>query len=253
LDAIIVTHNSAADLKAQLACPALRTAFRRIIVVDNASTDDSVEVAHAHGVEVHERGINEGLSVATNAGVELSDSPLFALLNPDVLLDDPGVVTQLEAAFEDPSLGAVAPALRLPQGHLQDSAREVPTPGQLLYRRLAGARAGAIRSKQPTDVEWVVAAFMVVRRTAFDEVGGFDEGYRLYFEDVDFCVRLWSHGWRVQLNPHLVANHEHKAFSRKSLTGWATRQHVRSAARFYAQHPDLLLSTGRRRLVRPTH
>jgi GT2 family glycosyltransferase len=253
LDAIIVTHNSAEDLKAQLSCAALRTAFQRIIVVDNASLDDSVAIARAAGVEVHERGVNEGLSVAINAGVELSDSPLIALLNPDVLLDDPHVVERLEEAFDDPSLGAIAPALRLPQGTLQDSAREVPTPAQLVYRRLAGRRAGAISSKHPTDVEWVVAAFMVVRRTAFEEVGGFDEGYRLYFEDVDFCVRLWSHGWRVQLNPHLVAKHEHKAFSRKSLTGWATRQHVRSAARFYAQHPDLLLSTGRRRLVRPTH
>jgi N-acetylglucosaminyl-diphospho-decaprenol L-rhamnosyltransferase len=253
LDAIIVTHNSAEDLKAQLTCPALRTAFRRIIVVDNASTDNSVEVARAAGVEVHAREQNDGLSVATNEGVRRSDSPVFALLNPDVMLDDPAVVAELEGNFEDPSLGAVAPALRLPQGVLQDSARQVPTPAQLVYRRLAGRRAGAIRSMHTTDVEWVVAAFMVVRRTAFDEVGGFDEGYRLYFEDVDFCVRLWSHGWRVRLNPQLVANHEHKAFSRKSLTSWATRQHVRSAARFYAQHPDLLLPTGRRRLVRPSH
>jgi N-acetylglucosaminyl-diphospho-decaprenol L-rhamnosyltransferase len=254
MDAVVVTYNSAKDLNELVQCASCTGAFNRLIVVDNASTDDSVAIARSAGADVIERANNDGMSAAVNEGFRHARSDLVALLNPDVLLEDPTVVTRLAEAFEeDSSLGVAAPALKLPHGLLQDSARTVPTPSQLVHRRLAGSRIGEVVAGTATDVEWVVGAFMVIRRTAFEDVGGFDEGYRLYFEDVDFCVRLWSAGWRVRIDPSLVARHEHQAFSRRSLTSWATRQHVRSAARFYARHPDLLLSTGRERLIRAAH
>jgi GT2 family glycosyltransferase len=250
-EAIIVTHNSARDLRSALACAPLRAAFPRILVVDNASNDDSVAVAEAAGVEVLRRPDNDGLAAAVNAGARRVRGDFFALLNPDIELDDASAVSSLSRHFADPSVGAVAPALRLPDGRLQDSARGVPTPRELALRRLTHSELGAVRSAEPVDVDWVVAAFLLVRRSSFEAVGGFDEAYRLYFEDVDFCVRLWSAGWSVRLDPTVVVRHEHQAASRGSLLGRAFRVHVRSATQFFVRHPDLLLPTGRQRLARP--
>ncbi len=254
MDAVIVSYNSSADLQRQLDCLPLRAAFDRIVVVDNASGDDSVAVAETAGVEVIRRYGNDGLAAAINAGVADTDAELIAVLNPDILVDDVALIDRLEAAFADPSVGLVAPALVLPDGSLQDSARHVPSPTQLVSRRITGGTNGAVgRAAAPGDVPWVVGAFFVVRRAAFESVGGFDTRYALYFEDVDFCVRLWSSGWRVQLDPSVRGRHEHQAASRRSWFGPAMRHHVSSAVKFFSHHPDLLLESGRRRLVRASH
>jgi len=75
-------------------------------------------------------------------------------------------------------------------------------------------------------------------------VRGFDEGFRLYFEDVDLCVRLQRRGWRIMFDPDVRVSHHHRASSRQSLTGWSTRQHVRSAMRFYRRYPRHVVSRG---------
>lgn len=250
VDAVVVAHNSAEDLEEQLACADLREAFGRIVVVDNASDDGSVTVARRAGTRVLERGINDSLSAAINDGVRATASELVAILNPDVLIDDPTLVSDLAETFEDPAVGVNAPALRLPDGSLQDSARRVPTPLELVRRRLGGSDIGAVRPSEPFDVDWVVAAFTLVRREAFEQVGGFDPRYRLYFEDVDFCVRMWRAGWRVRIDPRWTARHEHKAASRQALTSSATRRHMRSALRFYTSHPTMAIGGGHERLAR---
>jgi GT2 family glycosyltransferase len=183
--------------------------------------------------------------------VRCSRGPVVAVLNPDILVGHDDVVTRLLRHFADESVGVVAPRLVLPNGHPQDSARQVPNPAQLLRRRLTGRESGGVNATRPVDVDWVVAAFTLIRREAFDDVGGFDPRYRLYFEDVDLCVRMWSAGWRVRYDPTVSVRHEHRAASKKSLIGWPMRQHARSAALFYRRHPDLLLASGRRRLMRP--
>jgi len=253
MDALIVTHNSADQLRETLDCAPLREAFPRIVVVDNDSEDDSLKVAESAGAEVVARGRNDSMAAAVNTGARLVRGEAFALLNPDVQPDSASAVTSLARHFAETDVGVVAPALRLPDGRLQGSARAVPTPRELAMRRLTGADLGAVWSEEPVDVDWVVAAFMLIRRVAFEDVGGFDEAYRLYFEDVDFCVRLWSAGWVVRLDPTVVVRHEHNAMSRGSPLGLAFREHVRSAGRFFMRHPDLLLPTGRDRLVRPVH
>jgi succinoglycan biosynthesis protein ExoM len=85
---------------------------------------------------------------------------------------------------------------------------------------------------------------MILRRSAFDSVGGFDERFLLYFEDMDLCVRLRHQNWTVLLDPDVVVSHRHRAASRKSLFGWSARQHMRSALLFYREHPSSLLPSG---------
>ena len=217
------------------------SSFRRIVVVDNASHDGSREAAVEAGLDVVALGTNCGLSTAANLGVSHTEGEYFALLNPDVRLCDPDGIERLESHLADPAVGAVAPALVLPSGALQDSARRVPTPTDLVLRRLTGRQPDAIRASEPVNVEWVVAACLVMRRSAFEQIGGFNERFFLYFEDVDLSVRLRAAGFRIRYDPTVKAFHEHAAASRSSLISPAARQHMRSACRFYVGHPRYLL------------
>jgi GT2 family glycosyltransferase len=251
MDAVIVTHNSARDLEGLVGSRTMHAAFDRLIVVDNASTDESVQLARAAGAEVVERGINDAFGAAANEGARRTRGDAFCLLNPDVRFDRTHDVVRLARHLAEPNIGAVAPALVLPDGRLQDASRDIPTPLELIQRRLGGSTSGARFSDAPADVPWAVGACLVLRREAFDAVGGFDESYRLYFEDVDLCVRLREAGWRVHSDGGVLVRHHHRAESRRSLTGWATRQHVRSAARFFRHNPAFLLRPSAPRVAPP--
>ncbi len=217
------------------------SSFGRVIVVDNASTDDTRTAASEAGLEVISLPLNRGLGAAVNLGVERSEGDYFALLNPDVRFDTPDAVERLEEHLEDPSVGAVAPALVLPSGELQDSARRVPTPADLARRRIFGRTPDAVRATQPVGVDWAVAACLVVRRTAFEAIAGFNERYFLYFEDVDLGVRMRASGYRVLYDPTVTAFHAHRAASRTSLTSPEARAHIRSACTFYLRNPRFLI------------
>jgi N-acetylglucosaminyl-diphospho-decaprenol L-rhamnosyltransferase len=246
MDAVIVTHNSAEDLRSLVASQVTLDSFARIVVVDNASSDETVEVASGAGFEVISLGINRGLAVAVNLGVSRTSGPSFTLLNPDVRMSAADDMERLERELGDAEVGAVAPALILPDGQTQDSARWVPTPLDLVLRRFSGRELGAVRETRPVDVDWAVAACLVVRRSAWDRIGGFDEGYFLYFEDVDFGVRLRAAGYRVRYDPTIRIQHDHRAASRAGVHSPATRNHIRSAIRFYRRHPAALLPRRRR-------
>jgi N-acetylglucosaminyl-diphospho-decaprenol L-rhamnosyltransferase len=241
MDGVIVTHNSAADLRELTASGSTLEAFERIIVVDNASTDETREIASAAGLELIPLEDNRGMAAAGNVGAAASRGDVFVFMNPDVRLADPADLERLEAHLGDLRVGAVAPALVLPSGELQDSARWVPTPFDLVLRRLSGDPRGAVRGDAPVDVEWAVAAFLVIRRSAFDAIGGFDEGYFLYFEDVELGVQLRRQGFSVRFDPTVRVLHDHRAASRSSIRSPATRHHIRSALRFYGRHPASVL------------
>lgn len=248
LASILVSYNSAQDLDRQLRSGGLRQTFEQVVVVDNGSTDRSVSIARALGADVYVLRSNPGFGAAVNYGVRLTTGEFFAILNPDVFFDDPREVEQLMHPFADPRVGMVGPALILPDGRMQDSARSVPAPWQIVARRLTGRELGAVHDTSARDVDWLVGACMVVRRAAFEDSGGFDERYGMYFEDVDLCVRFWRRGWRVVYEPSSRVRHDHRADSRKTLIGKAMRRHLRSAARFYVTHPQLVTASARRRL-----
>ncbi|HEY6671815.1 MAG TPA: glycosyltransferase family 2 protein [Solirubrobacterales bacterium] len=246
MDAVIVTHNSADDLCTMVASQATVESFDRLLVVDNASTDDTREVAADAGLEVVSLEANRGLAAAANVGVDRASGPSFALLNPDVRATSAGDFRRLEEELAEDGIGAVAPALVLPDGTLQDSARWVPTPLDLVVRRISGNDRGAVRVTNPVDVEWATAACLVIRRCAFDQIGGFDERYFLYFEDVDLCVRLRTAGFRVRYDPTVRLHHDYRAASRASIRTPETRHHMRSALRFFQRTPAALLPRRRR-------
>lgn len=238
MDAVTVTTNDRAHLERFLADELLMGSFDRVIVVDNASDDGSPDLARDAGCVVvsKRRG---GYGEAINAGSRHVHGDFFAVLNADIRFLSADTVPRLAHHFMHPQVGIVAPALELLDGRLQDSARRTPTPLNLMCRRWIGDERGRVR--RGGDVEWSVGAFWLVRRSVWERLGGFDERYFLYFDDVDYCQRMRAAGWTARFDPTVRAIHAFGAASRKPLTAWATRHHIRSAGRFFSEHPRYLL------------
>lgn len=235
-----MTVNHRTDLARLLDCQPLREAFERLVVVDSGSSDGSPELAREAGAEVVSLRRRAGYGACVNIGARRTTGPLFTVLNPDITFDGHDVVPPLARHFDEPSVGLAAPALVLPDGRIQDSARHIPTLVDLALRRGRDAERGAIY--RSGYVPWVVGAFFIVRRDAWDAVGGFDERYFLYFEDVDLCWRMRQAGWSTVLDSQVRVRHRYNRASRKSLFGLATRQHIRSASRFYVRNPRFVMS-----------
>jgi N-acetylglucosaminyl-diphospho-decaprenol L-rhamnosyltransferase len=185
-----------------------------VVVVDNDSRDGSTEALEkSHpDVRVVRSGANLGYARAANRGIAATGADVVAVLNPDTVLL-PGaaaaLVTRLRA---EPDVGAVGPQLRNPDGSVYPSARSVPPlrvavghgllgslwPRNPWTRRYRQLDADPDRGR---DVDWVSGAAVWLRREALDAVGGWDERYFMYVEDVDLCWRLRRAGWRVVYEP----------------------------------------------------
>lgn len=214
------------------------------IVVDNASTDGSADLVRTQFPHVHliENQTNVGFGVAANQGVKACHGRFAMILNPDCILE-PGTLDSLSALVEaEPHLGAVGPRLINMDGSLQQSIKKLPSPLNFLTSLFGFANwvnthqlgfSGAVT--QPTDVEVVSGAAMLVRRDAWEEIGGMDEGFFLYFEDLDICRRLRRIGWRIVYHPHARARHQWGA----STTQFHEISHpafVSAAVRYYHKH-----------------
>jgi N-acetylglucosaminyl-diphospho-decaprenol L-rhamnosyltransferase len=214
VSAVVVSYNSTADLPDCLR--SLRSeGVADVVVVDNDSSDGSVEVAHAVDPEakVVQTGANLGFGTAANRGVAMATGDHLLILNPDTVVE-PGTVKALSEALDrDPGLAAVGPRLENVDGSLYPSVRRFPD----LMVAFGHAFLGLVWPRNPAtrryrmldwdhdqpsaSVDWVSGACVLVRRSAFDMVGGFDEEYFMYVEDVDLCWRLGQAGWRIGYEP----------------------------------------------------
>jgi N-acetylglucosaminyl-diphospho-decaprenol L-rhamnosyltransferase len=192
-----------------------------VIVVDNASPDDSARVArdHAIGATVIESPENRGFGDGCNLGAAAGSSTFLLFLNPDARLT-PGTTSRLLRELDqEPTLGVIGPALSDPKGDYR-AASAGYEPGLrsvlghfLLLARLPGLAhwfrpiqlAQGSMERRP---DWVSGAALLIRRAAFEEVGGFDPSLFMYMEDVDLCRRLREHGWSIGYEPGVVALHE---------------------------------------------
>jgi N-acetylglucosaminyl-diphospho-decaprenol L-rhamnosyltransferase len=227
-----------------------------VLVVDNASRDDSAGVARALGVKVVENPANLGYSRAANLGAAATAAPWLLVANPDTRLEPGSLARMLATGEADRRVGCVGPHLRGPDGSDYPTGRRFPSllvgglhallaplwPGNPATRRY---HLADLDRSRPVAVDWVSGACMLLRRAAFDEVGGFDPGYFMYFEDMDLCLRLAKAGWRVVYDgqarvEHAVGGSTRSAPYRKVL------DHHRSTLRFYrrryARDPRILLT-----------
>ena len=260
----IVTHNSLSDLEAhfwgQLAVA--EELGVPVVVVDNDSRDGSAEplpsaAARSDRLTVHRSGANRGYAAGVNEAFRLAGDRDVLLLNPDIVLASVGqVVALLDVLDARADAGIVGPRLVNLDGSTQASAREFPNLLAMAARatlvgRWPRARAAAERYSRPpspygvTSVKWLLGAAMLVRRSAFEAVGGWDERFFLYLEDTDFCLRCREAGWDVLYAPHVALRHSHRRASDRRrgsiLSSTARRHHVASTVKFFLKHPRLAL------------
>jgi N-acetylglucosaminyl-diphospho-decaprenol L-rhamnosyltransferase len=204
--------------------PEVERGRAEVWVVDNASSDGSAELVRerfgwARLVESRE---NLGFGRAVNLAARQNDSEWIAIANADVALRPGALDALLEAGERDPGAGAIAPRLVLPDGSTQHSVFGFPTAvlGTVwafgLFR-VWPALADRLAMEEAWDagrarrVPWAVAAFLLVRRSAWDAAGGFDERQWMYAEDLDLGWRLREAGWATRYEPRAVVDHERAA------------------------------------------
>jgi N-acetylglucosaminyl-diphospho-decaprenol L-rhamnosyltransferase len=189
-------------------------------VVDNQSTDGSIEAARAAApwATVLDPGENLGYGRAVNLVAGRTGEDWLLAVNADVALE-PGALEALLDAGSDAGVGCVAPRLILGDGSTEHSVHPFPTvPLTLAFNlgvhhlsRSVGDRLcleGRWDARRARDVPWAIGACLLLRRTAFDQAGGFDEQQWMYAEDLDLQWRLRQGGWRTRYEPAARVRHE---------------------------------------------
>jgi N-acetylglucosaminyl-diphospho-decaprenol L-rhamnosyltransferase len=193
-----------------------------VVVVDNGSTDGSLDEVRSRfpEVEVLTTGRNLGYGAAANRGVAATGAALVLVCNPDLEVGPGALATLVRALSDQPEWAVVGPLIRTSDGHRYPSARHFPSLVDAAGHALLGIFAPDNRftrsyqqahldqaGLEPLTVDWVSGACFLARRTAFEQVGGFDESYFMYLEEVDLCWRLGAAGWKVAYVPAAEVTH----------------------------------------------
>jgi len=249
LDIVIVSFNARADLERCLhslhaAPPAIA---HRIIVVDNGSTDGSVDAVRAAwpAAEVIEMGRNAGFAAANNAGIRAGSGELVLLLNSDTIVPPGAIDALVQQLRQHADAAAAGPRLIDGEGRAEWSFGRMLTPWteltrmllQTLYARRAPIVTGAIEraARCESHPDWVSGACLLVRRDAAEQAGLLDERYFMYEEDVDFCAALRALGHRILFTPAAEVVHL-RGRSARSAPAQTRLAYHRSHAAFYQKH-----------------
>lgn len=217
ISAIIVNYNAGALLRgcvdALMACPQRI----EVIVVDNASTDDSLNGMPESGrLSVLRNPANVGFAAGCNIGLKTAAAPLLLFLNPDCYFQPSAIAILLEALQSGERVGMVGGLLVNSDGSEQGGGRRaVPTPWRAFVRAFGLYRLAERWPKLfydfhlhkkplpdgPVEVEAISGACMLVKREALEDVGLWDEGYFLHCEDLDWCMRFQQHNWQIWFVP----------------------------------------------------
>jgi hypothetical protein len=217
--------------------------------VDNASSDGSAGMVHAEFPSVHviANDRNRGFTAANNQGLSLGRGRHFLLLNPDTEVVGNALETMVHYMNTHPEVGALGPQLRFPDGSLQPSRRRFPgfvtglvestvvqewSPDNRILRKyyMTDTPDDAI---QPVD--WVVGACLLVRRQAYEQVGGLDEGFFMYSEELDWCRRIKDAGWEVVYLPTATIVHHEGKSSEQAVPARHIHFHS-SKVRYFRKH-----------------
>jgi GT2 family glycosyltransferase len=201
-----------------LAClESLRGVDAEIVVLDNASEDGSVEAVRATFPDVRliEQRHRAGFGANHNTVIRATTGRYVFILNEDTTSDDWGLERMVAHLDANPRVAALGPRLVYPDGRVQSSAWRFPSPATAALGLVTLGRAGILQSGggETRDVDWAMAAALLVRREALDEVGLFDEGFFIYSEETDLCRRLSNAGWRTQFFPSVMVVHHESQFS----------------------------------------
>ncbi|NWB95175.1 glycosyltransferase family 2 protein [Pseudomonas gingeri] len=230
-DIVIVNYNAGGFLSESV-LSSWAAGASRVIVVDNASRDDSLEsLMPLQGGElcIVRNASNLGFSAACNIGARHTSAPYVLFLNPDCVLAADALSCMIQALVSYPRTGMVGGFLCNPDGTEQPGGRRVfPTPKRAFLRAFGLSRLSKFLPasfsdfllheqplpREPLVVEAISGACMLVRREAIEDVGLWDEGYFLHCEDLDWCMRFRQAGWDVLYVPGARVSHQFGVCSR---------------------------------------
>jgi GT2 family glycosyltransferase len=216
----------------------LRETALEIVLTINVPESLPFDPEHsAVPIQVIHNAAPKGFGANHNAAFATARGDFFCVANPDIRIpEDP--FPALTACLNNPRVGVAAPLVRAPDGSIEDSARRFPTPGVLfakVFRRILRVPAAL---DYPTGdpiiyPDWVAGMFMIFKRETFARAGGFDEGYFLYYEDVDLCARLRANGLGVAqvTTRHVIHAARRTSHTNPRYAGW----HLRSMLRFFCK------------------
>jgi GT2 family glycosyltransferase len=233
ISVIIVTWNSSQEIGACLESVLKQRSQTdeeiEIIIVDNNSQDNTVQLIENHFSEVRlvKNPKNMGYAYANNQGIRIARGQYLLLLNPDATLADNFFSPLVDFLKNHSEVGAVAPKLLNPNLTVQYSVRNFPTYLTILWEVTGLAKLfprhqvlGRWRMlyfdyDKPQEIEQPMTSCLLVRKTVFNEIGYFDERFPMYFNDVDFCLRLKKAGWKIYYWPSSYAIHNRGGSTRK--------------------------------------
>jgi N-acetylglucosaminyl-diphospho-decaprenol L-rhamnosyltransferase len=188
-----------------------------IVVLDNASEDGSAAAVREGfpGVRLIEQRHRAGFGANHNTVIRATTGRYVFVLNEDTTSDDWGFERMVAHLDANPRVAGLAPRLVYPDGGLQDSAWRFPSPETAVLGLLTLSRIGIVQSggSETRDVDWAMAAALLLRRGALEEVGIFDEEFFIYSEETDLARRLRGAGWRTQYFPEVTVVHHESQFS----------------------------------------
>lgn len=263
VSAVIVNYNAGSYLVDCI--QAAMEQVDKILVVDNASTDHSIELcsetfSNNSKLTIIRNDTNLGFSAACNIGCKRVKTQYILFLNPDCILDSRAVHTLVTALDSDESVGMTGGLVMNPDGSEQGGARRaVPTPWRSFVRAF-GLNRFANRwprlffdfhlyhqpvPTEPINVEAISGACVMVKRKAMQDVGFWDEGYFLHCEDLDWCMRFRQKGWKILFVPNARVTHTSSVCSRSRPIFVEWHKH-KGMMRFYRkffrhQYPGILM------------
>lgn len=248
---VIVNFNAGPHLREAVTSALDSPLVTDVFVVDNGSTDGSLALLpQAHNLSVIRNGANLGFAAACNIGIRQSSSEFVLLLNPDCRVEEGAIERLIVALRERPDAGMAGPLLLNPDGSEQAGGRRIfPTPRHAAVRALNLQRLSSLfpglfgdyllhltpLPSDPTEVEAISGACMLVRRAAIDDVGLLDEGYFMHTEDLDWCMEFSRKNWQVIFVPDARVFHDKGISSRPRQIFVEFHKH-KSILRFYRKH-----------------
>jgi GT2 family glycosyltransferase len=249
VSAVVVSHGHADELARSL--PALVPQVDETVVISNLQGSAA---GVPSGVRVLDNPQPLSLAANVNLGIAATSGEYVLNANPDAVADVGAVATLVDFADANRRCGIVGPQMRWPDGSWQPSRRRFPTVGGTIVRRTPLRRfrepyvtqrehyALDERPTEPVRADWMLGAFLLMRRTMLEEIGGWDAGFRHYCEDIDLCYRAAQANWERWYVPQAVVTHAYAAVVDQRFLSRHTVWHARGMARFVRKHPERLLA-----------
>jgi len=249
VSAVVVSHGHAAELPRSLSL-LVRQVDETLVIANLPGSADGVPA----DVRVLDNTQPVSFAANVNLGIAATSGEYVLVANPDAVAEHDAVTALVAFADARPRCGIAGPQMRWPDGSWQPSRRRFPTVRGTIVRRTPLRR---LRSpyetqrehyeldQQPTEpvrADWMLGAFLLMRRTMLDEIGGWDSGFRHYCEDIDVCYRAAQAGWERWYVPEAVVTHAYAAVIDQRFLSWHTLWHARGMARFVRKHPERLLA-----------